>query len=150
MKKFITRNENVAIGSKLDVIIRNVPSKAYREFKSRAAKAGLRLGDALKQAMEDWGIEIESKKYPPHDENDDAYRRMKASLQRNYWGKYVAISGGQLVAVAETLDGLAAVLRDRRIMRCRTVHVGVEESGEGGEWLWGSIEQEIASATTAR
>ena len=134
----------------MDVIIRKVPSKAYRDFKSRAAKAGLRLGDALKQAMEDWGTEIEGTKYPPHDENDDAYRRMKASLQRNYWGKYVAISSGQLVAVAETLEALAAVLRHKRIMRCRTVHVGVDESGEGGEWLWGSIEQEIASTTTAR
>jgi hypothetical protein len=134
----------------LDVIIRNVPSKAYREFKSRAAKVGLRLGDALKEAMEEWGTESEGAKYPPHDENDDAYRRMKASLQKDYWGKYVGISGGQLVAVAETLDALGAVLRRKRIMRCRTVHVGVEESGEGGEWLWGSIVQEIASPTTAQ
>ena len=122
----------------MDVIIRNVPPKAYRDFKSKAAKAGLRLGDALKQAMEGWGTEMEGTKYPPHDQNDDAYRRMKTWLQKNYWGKYAAISGGQLVAVTETLEALAAVLRHEGIMRCRTVHVGVEECGEGGEWLMGS------------
>ena len=38
----------------MDVIIRKVPSKAYREFKGRAARVGMRLGDALKEAMESW------------------------------------------------------------------------------------------------
>jgi hypothetical protein len=28
--------------------------------------------------------------------------------------------------------------------------LGVEEAGEGGEWLWSSIGQEIASTTTAK
>jgi hypothetical protein len=134
----------------MDVIIRNVPTKAYREFKSRAARTGMKLGDALKQAMDSWapaGGERDAS--PPHDQNDDAFRIMKPTLQRKYSGKFIAIANGQLVAVADTLDRLAVELRRKRIVRCRTVHLGVEESGEGGEWLWSSIGQEIASTTTA-
>jgi hypothetical protein len=132
----------------LDVIIRNVPSKAYREFKARAAKTGLRLGEALKEAMEAWVASWEKNSDVPHDQNDDAFRRMKAALEKKYRGKYIAMAGGQLVAVADTLEQLGAELRRRRISRCRTVRVGFDESGEGGEWLWGSIGQEIVSPTT--
>jgi hypothetical protein len=134
----------------MDVIIRNVPSKAYREFKSRAARTGMRLGDALKHAMESWAASAGEQASPPHDQNDDAFRRMKPILERKYPGKYIAIASGQLVAVADTLERLAVELRRKGIVRCRTVHLGVEESGEGGEWLWGSIGQEIASTTTAQ
>ncbi len=134
----------------MDVIIRNVPSKAYREFKARAAKLGLRLGEALKEAMEAWLVSTEEHAGLPHDQNDDAFRRMKPELERKYHGKYIAIANGQLAAVAETLEQLTAELRRKRIARCRTVHLGVDESGEGGVWLWSSIGQEIASPTTTR
>lgn len=136
--------------TEMDVLIRNVPSKAYREFKSRAARSGMRLGDALKEAMERWAAATGDEASAPHDQNDDAFRRMKPTLQRKYSGKFIAVANGQLVAVADTLEQLAVELRRKRIVRCRTVHLGVEESGEGGEWLWGSIGQEIASTTTAQ
>jgi hypothetical protein len=138
------------LASALDIIIRNVESKAYREFKARAAKAGMRLGEALKQAMESWSAPTDSEASPPHDQNDDAFRRMRSVLERKYAGKYIAIANGQLVAVADTLERLAAELRERRITRCRTVRLSVEETGEGGEWLWSSIGQEIASTTTVK
>jgi hypothetical protein len=138
------------LGSALDIIIRNVESKAYREFKARAVKAGMRLGEALKQAMESWSTSTDSEGNPPHDQNDDAFRRMKSVLERKYAGKYIAIANGQLVAVADTIERLAAELREKRITRCRTVRLGVEETGEGGEWLWSSIGQEIAPTTTLK
>jgi hypothetical protein len=134
----------------LDVIIRNVPPKAYREFKARAAKLGLRIGEALKEAMETWASSTAGENDILQDRNDDAFRRMRPTLERKYPGKYIAISNGQLAAVADTMERLAADLRRRKIERCRTVHLGVDESGEGGEWLWGSIGQEIASPTITR
>jgi hypothetical protein len=100
--------------------------------------------------MESWSAPTDPRGSPPHDENDDAFRRMKSMLERKYAGKYIAIANGQLVAVADTIERLAAELREKRITRCRTVRLGVEESGEGGEWLWSSIGQEIASTTTAK
>ena len=150
MKKFITPIESIQRSNGMDVIIRNVPSKAYREFKSRAAKTGLRLGEALKRAMEEWTGDMEGSETLAHDPNDLAFRRMRATLERKYRGKYVALSSGQLVAVADSLEALGAVLRRKKITRSRTAHLCVDEEGEGGEWLWGSIEQEIASATTTR
>ena len=131
----------------MDVIIRKVPPKTYREFKARAAKLGLRIGEALKEAMEAWASSTEEKAGVLQDRNDDAFRRMRPTLERKYHGKYIAIANGQLAAVADTLEQLAAELRRRKIARCRTVHLGVDESGEGGEWFWSSIGQEIASPT---
>jgi hypothetical protein len=131
----------------LDVIIRNVPPKAYREFKARAAKLGLRIGEALKEAMESWATSTEGGAGVLQDRDDDAFRRMKSTLEREYRGKYVAMVNGQLAAVADTMEQLAAELRRRKIARCHTVHLGVDESGEGGEWLWSSIGQEIATST---
>jgi phosphoserine phosphatase len=134
----------------LDVIIRDVRSKVYREFKARAAKLGLKLGEALKLAMESWvGAETSTSVVGGSVENE-TYRKMKAELFRSYHGKHIAIAGGRLVAVSGSLDELARKLRDLGVSRALTVEVGKEESGEGGEWLWGSIALENASTTTDR
>lgn len=40
----------------------------------------------------------------PHEQNDDAFRRMKPTVERKYRGKYIAMANGRLVAVADTLQ----------------------------------------------
>jgi len=108
----------------------------------------MRLGDALKEAMEGWASANEEQVgLLPHDQNDDAFRKMKPNLEKKYRGKHIAIANGQLVGVADSLERLASELRRKKITRCRTVHLTIDESGEGGEWLWGSIGHEIAQTT---
>jgi hypothetical protein len=126
----------------LDAIIRNLNAKTYREFKSRAARAGLKVGEALKLAMEAWVASNENA--VPLDSNDQAFKRLRSELQKRYYGKHIAIANAQLAAVADTYERLIAELRRKKIGRCLTVQMGVDETGEGGEWLWSSIGQETA------
>ncbi len=128
----------------MDVIIRNVTAKTYREFKARAAKMGLKIGEALRYAMEAWITSSEKETGLVLDQNDQAFKRMRVELEKRYLGKHIAIANGQLIAVAGTFEELVVEVRRLRIGRCLTVQVGVDESGEGGEWLWSSIGQEIA------
>ena len=123
----------------MDVIIRGVSPKAYREFKARAAKLGLRLRDALRQAIESWAARGPAATPVLADTNNETYEKMKAELLKKFYGKHVAIADGKLVAVADSLQELGAKLRELSITRALGLHVGHEESGEAGEWLWGSI-----------
>ena len=134
----------------LDAIIRGVNAKAYREFKARASRLGLRLGEALKLAMESWSAEPVTPSPVAKDVDNEAYRRMRHELIRRYPGKHIAIAAGKLAAVSDSLDELASELRKLKVSRALTVEVEREESGEGGEWLWGSIAQETASGTTSQ
>lgn len=80
----------------------------------------------------------------PLDSNDQAFKRLRSELQKRYYGKHIAIANAQLAAVADTYERLIAELRRKKIGRCLTVQMGVDETGEGGEWLWSSIGQETA------
>jgi len=133
----------------LDVIIRGVSPKVYREFKARAAKLGLRLRDALGQAMQSWTGNGSLLTPVVADLNNQAYEKMKPELLKNFNGKHVAIANGELVAVADSLEELGARLRELNICRALGLHVGREETGEAGEWLWGSIALDNVR-TTAR
>jgi len=132
----------------LDVIIRGVSPKLYREFKSRAAKLGLKLREALQQAMEIWAGRSSGLASVVLDLNNQSYVKMKPELLKKYYGKHVAIANGELVAVADSLEELGAMLRELNIVRAVGLHVGREESGEAGEWLWGSIALENVGTTT--
>jgi len=90
----------------LDVIIRNVTAKTYREFKARAAKMGLRVGEALRYAMESWISSSGKERGLAVDPNDEAFKRMRVELEKPYHGKHIAIANGQLIAVANTYDEL--------------------------------------------
>lgn len=147
MKKFIKTNE-LHWPDKLDIIIRGVKPKTYREFKARAAKLGIKLRDALQQAMASWVAQSSTATSVAGDLNNQAYEKMKSNLLKNYYGKHIAIAGGELVAVANSLEQLGTRLRKLNVGKALGLHVGYEEIGETGEWLWGSIALENVRTTT--
>lgn len=132
---------------KLDVIIRGVSPRAYREFKARAAKLGLKLRDALRQAIESYAAAGPAVTSVLADPNNETYEKMRPELLKKYYGKHVAIANGKLVAVADSLQELGAMLRELNITRALGLQVGHEQGGEAGEWLWGSIAQDNIRTT---
>lgn len=82
------------------------------------------------------------------DLNDQAFKRMRVELEKRYRGNHIAIANGQLISVANTYDELVVELRRRRIQRCLTVQVGVDESGEGGVLISWSVRR-IGLVSTA-
>jgi len=141
MKKFISSRPAMTPRSTLDVIIRGVRSRLYREFKGRAASMGVKVGEALQEAIARWLEETSPLPLAMSNQNQLAYAKMRPEISRKYHGKYAAVyDGGKLIA-SQSFEDLADKLKELEVKRAVVCHVGVDESGEGGEWLWGSIER---------
>jgi len=143
MKKFINaaKHDWTRCVWAMDVIIRGVRARLYREFKAQAAKMGLRLSEALQKAIESWLLENSSLTLAMSDPDQLAFAGLMQKAERRYHGKYVGVYGGGKLVVAEGLDDLVGQLKEAGVSKAVVSHVGVDESGEGGEWLWGSIER---------
>jgi len=124
----------------MDVIIRGVRLRLYREFKAQASKMGLKLSEALQKAIERWLFENSQSAFVMSDPNQLAFAKLAAQIELKYRGKYVGVCGGKLF-VAEKLEDLLTQLKEAGVTRAIVSQVGVDETGEGGEWLWGSIER---------
>ena len=125
----------------MDVIIRGIKTRLYREFKAQAARMGLRLSEALQKAIERWLIENSPSMLVLNDPNQLAFARLAAVIETKYRGKYVGVYGDDKLLVADKLEDLLSQLKESGITRAVVSHVGFDESEEGGEWLWGSIER---------
>ncbi|MHA1972471.1 MAG: hypothetical protein ACTSW1_05750 [Candidatus Hodarchaeales archaeon] len=85
----------------MSVLIKGIDKELYAKFKASAAMKGLRINDALCQAMKYW-IEKETPKDETEDErmrNNATYRRLIPELIKENEGKWVVISNGQLIGI---------------------------------------------------
>lgn len=89
--------------------IRGVDEKVYREFKAEAVRRGLKIGEAVTEALKTWldkGKKEEGMTEVARKINNAAYRMVKRKLLRDYPGKWIAIADSRLVAVADSLEQL--------------------------------------------
>ncbi|MHA1722058.1 MAG: hypothetical protein ACTSXW_03175 [Candidatus Baldrarchaeia archaeon] len=93
----------------MGVYIRGVDEKVYREFKAESVRRGLKIGEAVTEALKIWlsrhrkeenNIDIARKI------NNATYRMIKGKLLRDHLGKWIAIADGRLMAVADSLEQL--------------------------------------------
>lgn len=93
----------------MGVYIRGVDEKVYREFKAESVRRGLKIGEAVTEALKIWlnkhrkeedSIDIARKI------NNATYRMIKGKLLRDHLGKWIAIADGRLMAVADSLEQL--------------------------------------------
>jgi len=85
----------------LSVLIKDINKELYAKFKAAAVLRGLRLNDALCQAMECW-IEKETPKNSKERDriqNNATYRRILPGLINEHEGKWVVISRGELIGI---------------------------------------------------
>ena len=93
----------------MGVYIRGVDEKVYREFKAESVRRGLKIGEAVTEALKIW-----LNKHRKEENNIDmarkinnaAYRMIKGKLLRDHLGKWIAIADGRLMAVADSLEQL--------------------------------------------
>ncbi|MCD6164274.1 MAG: hypothetical protein J7J30_02415 [Candidatus Odinarchaeota archaeon] len=93
----------------MGVYIRGVDEKVYREFKAESIRRGLKIGEAVTEALKIWlnkhrkeenNIDIARKI------NNATYRMIKGKLLRDHLGKWIAIADGRLMAVSDSLEQL--------------------------------------------
>jgi len=93
----------------MGVYIRGVDEKVYREFKAESVRRGLKIGEAVTEALKTW-----LNKHRKEENNIDmarkinnaTYRMIKGKLLRDYPRKWIAIADGRLIAVSDSLEQL--------------------------------------------
>ncbi len=85
----------------MSVLIKDIDKELYAKFKASAALHGLRLNDALCEAMKCW---IENKK-PKNDDdtermkNNATFRRLAPDLLPDHENEWILISSGELIDI---------------------------------------------------
>ena len=113
-----------------NVLIRDVDTDTYTNFKAKAAQEGLKLGEAITKAMKEW---MEKKK--PLNEKDKqrqlnlmTYRKLKETLYKEYQGKWILIGRGDFLASGVTLEPILTKIRTLNLEgeHCFVFQVGRE------------------------
>jgi len=118
--------------------IRSLDENLYRKFKSIAVLKGITLSEAFDEAMRLW-IELHETDLKSREDYDNEYFiSIKRELDEKYKGKYIVISEGRIIGVANNLREVYKIIQEKGIRKCIVYKAGLER--EKGEWLWGSIE----------
>jgi antitoxin component of RelBE/YafQ-DinJ toxin-antitoxin module len=90
--------------SKRNVVVKGVDEELYRRAKAKAALLGLKIPDAINEALKKW---LESEEELPNME-ETANRRLLESefprLMEDYEGKYVAVAKSRVLGVYDTIE----------------------------------------------
>jgi len=98
----------------MGVYIRGVDEKVYREFKAEPIRQGLKIGEAVTEALKIWlskRKEEENTIVMARKINNATYKMIKGKLLRDHLGKSIAIADGRLMAVADSLEQLCKKIR---------------------------------------
>ncbi len=97
-----------------NVLIRDVDTDTYAKFKARAAQEGLKLGEAITKAMNEW-IENNkqlSEKDKQRQINLLTYRKLAETLKKKYAEKWILIGRGEFLTSGDTLNPIISKIRE--------------------------------------
>ena len=122
---------------KTTLVIKGADERKLREFKAEAVRRGLKLSEALEEAIELW---LNAKPLLDEvDANNLAYLRAKRQL-KGHEGKYAVFAFGKMIGVFESLEDVSKALRslEPKPKHAVVAKIGVDKPGEL-EWWGGSI-----------
>jgi len=102
----------------LSVLIRDIDKEVYTKFKAKAAEQGLKIGEALTKAMEEWiksnkglnAVDIERKK------NLATFRTIIGDLEKTHPSQWGLIAEGDLQCIKDTHEEIAQELKNRNLV----------------------------------
>jgi len=127
----------VKVVKRVTLVVKNADERKLREFKAEAVRRGLKLSEALEEAIELW---LSAKPLLDEvDANNLAYLRAKRKLEEHR-GKYAVFAHGRMIGVFESLEEASGALRslEPKPRHAVVVKIGVDKPGEL-EWWGGSI-----------
>jgi hypothetical protein len=122
----------------MTLVARNIDEKLYKMFKAEVIKRGLKISDALEEAMKLWLLKHASNSDPEAEENYKTYLEIEDKLMKKYRGKYIIIAKGRFIGAYNTLDEISNILRKLNVRHAVVTKIGEEEVVKG-EWWGGSI-----------
>ncbi|MFW9916376.1 MAG: hypothetical protein ACFFGZ_12285 [Candidatus Thorarchaeota archaeon] len=102
----------------MPIVIKNADEVVYSRFKARAAEKGLRIGEAMTEAMTTW-LEQEAKQDLTQimaERNEVAFRRIFPTLLKQHEGQWGLISGGDLVGVYPTKRECLKAIQEHQLL----------------------------------
>lgn len=106
----------------MSIIIRDVDRDVYNNLKALAISRGLKVGQALEEAMQDWVAKQSGVVRNEEDiANDVAYQKLKPTLIRDHSGKWILIANGELQTVADSLTDLINAKKDLGLAGTRSL-----------------------------
>jgi hypothetical protein len=113
-----------------NVLIRDVDTDTYNNFKAKAAQKGLKLGDAITKAMQEWleNNKIITERDRQRQDNLLTYRKLKDTLNKEYKGKWVLIGRGELITSSNNLNLITERINELNLQgeHCYVFQVGKE------------------------
>lgn len=122
----------------MTLVARNIDEKLYKMFKAEVIKRGLKISEALEEAMKLWLLKHTSNTDPEAEENYRKYMEIEDGLMEKFRGKYIVIAKGRFIGVYDSLDEVSNILRKLNVRHAIVTKIGEEEVVEG-EWWGGSI-----------
>lgn len=100
-----------------NVLIRDVDTDTYTNFKAKAAQEGLKLGEAITRAMKEWMDSNQpfTKKDRQRQINLLTYRKLKDTLLKEYDGKWVLIGKGELLTSGDSIQPIITKIKELKL-----------------------------------
>lgn len=102
----------------MPIVIKNADELVYSRFKAKAADRGLRIGEAITEAMNTW-LERQSQQDLDQiieERNEAAFRRIFPSLLKHHEGYWGLISNGDLIGVYPTKAECFEAVREKDLL----------------------------------
>jgi hypothetical protein len=115
----------------VDVLVRGIDSEVYAKLKARASELGLNIGEALTEAIKTWmnNSPEKNEREREQDLNIATFRRMRRFLEKNHRGKWVLISKGELVKLADSLEEIVEAKKNEGLTGRPSLVFKVGETG---------------------
>ncbi|MFQ5977007.1 MAG: hypothetical protein ACE5OZ_02605 [Candidatus Heimdallarchaeota archaeon] len=115
--KVYLKQHTIPLWLVMSIHIQDVDPHKFARFKAKAAENGLKIGEALEQAMDEW---IGHQEHPLAETsqrlaNVIALRRLRRTLETQHKGSWVVIANGDLKLVVPSLPELQATLGDTEL-----------------------------------
>jgi hypothetical protein len=101
----------------VDVLIRGIDEEVYARLKARASERGLKIGEALTEAIKTWlkNSPEKSEREKERDLNIATFRRMRKFLEKNHKGKWVLIAKGEVIRLADSLSEIVEAKKSEQL-----------------------------------
>lgn len=101
----------------VDVLIRGIDEEVYARLKARASERGLKIGEALTEAIKTWlkNSPEKNEREKERDLNIATFRRMRKFLEKNHKGKWVLIAKGEVIRLADSLSEIVEAKKSEQL-----------------------------------
>lgn len=124
----------------MTLVARNINEELYKQFKAEAIRRGLKVSEALEEAMRLWLQKNMVVNDPEAEKNYKKYNELENELMKKYHGKYVVIAKGKFIGAFDNLEEVSKTLAKINTRHAIVTKMGEEEVIEG-EWWGGSIKR---------